>query len=585
MPFINRTGEMDASLQVSRARLAFFAKVDRLAFAIESSKSWPLVIFLVTYLPLTVLIASHKLMWDDEFFTLYLSRPGSLSGILKALETGADQHPPPFYLLIHQITAALGPSHLTLRLAAVFGYGLFCICLFFLLRNRTSVLWAMVGMLLPLVTNAAYYYASEARGYSLMLGFCSLALLSWQKATAVNRRSGWLCLLAGALIMAVSSHYYAILFVIPLGIGELTRTYLLKRVDIYIWLSFCAAAVPPIAFLSTIRHASQYSTHFWAIPYWSSVLQFYPTFLGTSATIFLLGALLYLFHGLWGVPCSVDNSEGHVPASGFVAWEILTWLSIAAIPIFAIILAKFVTHGYVERYALPGLIGAVLIICYTGFHVARQSRIIPFFLSLICVLFICLQGVFTLRAQPRLWSGVVDNMVSLAPHTAQPVVVSDVTLFHRVSFYAPRQLARSMIYLSDPADSWKYLRQDTIDRGLLDLRPWFPLHIVERARYVEEHSRFLVFGSVGPWNWLTYVFTPPGYKTEILERSGEALLLRVQKAVPTPESPRPDLHRADSEYLFNHVRATGPSLCEEWFSGDDVCVTIEQELQERLQRP
>jgi hypothetical protein len=88
--------------------------------------------------------------------------------------------------------------------------------------------------------------------------------------------------------------------------GELTRTYLLKRVDISIWLSFCAAAVPPIAFLSTIRHA-----------------------------------------------CSVDNSEGHVPASGLLAWEILTWVSVAAIPILAIILAKFVTHGYVERYALP----------------------------------------------------------------------------------------------------------------------------------------------------------------------------------------------------------------------------------------
>jgi hypothetical protein len=43
---------------------------------------------------------------------------------------------------------------------------------------------------------------------------------------------------------------------------------------------------------------------------------------------------------------------------------------------------------YVECYAPPGLIGAVLIICYTGFHVARQSRIILFCLSLICVLFI-----------------------------------------------------------------------------------------------------------------------------------------------------------------------------------------------------
>ena len=561
---------MDApSLPANSRRLAVLAHIDNLASGIQRSNTWPLLIFLTAYLPLTILIARHKLLWDDEFFTLYLSKPDSFSGILDALRTGADQHPPPFYFLTHQIMAALGPSHLTFRLASIFGYGLFCICLFFLLRNRTSVLWALVGMLLPLTTGA-YYYAAEGRGYALVLGFCSLALLSWQKAASHEKRLGWLCLLFGALVMAVASHYYAILFLIPLSIGELTRTYLRKRIDVLVWLSFCGAAVPPVVFLSTIRDASRYSAHFWAVPYWSRLFQFYPEFLGPSAPVFLLGTLVYLLSRSRVFRGSIANPEVQVSTSRLPLWEIVTWIGIAAIPVFAMFLAMFVTHGYIERYALSALIGAVLIVCYAGFHIARESRIVPFLVSLICLLFIGLQGVMILRAQSTLVSGLVDDIVFLAPHSAQPIVVSDVTLFHRASFYAPRQFARSLAYLSNPSYSVKYLQHDTVDKGLLDLRPWFPLNVVEQPEYVAEHPQFLVYGIIGGWDWLTFVFTPPAYKTEILDRLTVKLLLRVQKVAPG--SAQPNLR----QYLFSRVRTTGPSLCEEWFPGDTFCTAIEQ---------
>ena len=166
---------------------------------------------------------------------------------------------------------------------------------------------------------------------SLVLGFCSLALLSWQRAAVLEKRFGWLCVIFCALAMATASHYYAVLFVIPLCIGELTRTYLLRRIDVTIWISFFGIAVPPLLFLSTITHARHYSSHFWAIPYWSKLVEFYPTYLGTSATIFLLGLLVYLIISLRLAPqssgvhggdavssscpymgnCDVDRNSGH----------------------------------------------------------------------------------------------------------------------------------------------------------------------------------------------------------------------------------------------------------------------------------
>jgi hypothetical protein len=196
-------------------------------------------------------------------------------------------------------------------------------------------------------------------------------------------------------------------------------------------------------------------------------------------------------------------------------------------------------------------------------------------------LFIGVQGALTLLTQSLNLPGFVQDMSLLASHSGQPVVLSDATVFYQASFYAPRQLARKAVYLSDPANSVKYLNQDTSDRGMLDLRPWFPLNIVEYAPYVAEHSQFLVYGLVGQWNWMTYVVTPPAYRTELLARSGSKLLLRVQKAPAISEPAQPGLHRPDSNYLFNHIRTTGPSLCEEWFPGDSFCTMIEQKLRER----
>src|SRR5690348_7323183 len=99
MPSVNRTNSV---------RLIILARVDTLASAIENSGIWPLAIFLAIYFPLTAFLASHKLIWDDEFYTLYVSRLGSLSEILKPLATGAEQHPPIFFLLVHEIMAVFG---------------------------------------------------------------------------------------------------------------------------------------------------------------------------------------------------------------------------------------------------------------------------------------------------------------------------------------------------------------------------------------------------------------------------------------------------------------------------------------------
>ena len=151
-------------------------------------------VFTVLYAIPTVYLAHLKLFWDDEFFTLYLSRTPTWHDLLQALATGADQHPPSFYYLTHLMTTVFGSGHVTVRLPAILGFWLLCLCLYEIVRDLATPEWAVVAMFFPLSTGF-YFYASEARGYGMVCGFSALAMLSWMRSTAHrSARSIFLCL-------------------------------------------------------------------------------------------------------------------------------------------------------------------------------------------------------------------------------------------------------------------------------------------------------------------------------------------------------------------------------------------------------
>nr|MBA3915034.1 glycosyltransferase family 39 protein [Terriglobales bacterium] len=210
---------------------------------VAASRLWILALFTLFYVVPTVRLTRIKLFWDDEFFTLYLSRIPSWTILLQALATGADQHPPTFYYLTHSITQVLGTSHVTLRVTAIAGFWLLCVCLYEIVRSLTTPLWGVVAMLFPLTTNF-YYYATEARGYGLVAGFAGLAVLCWLEVSRSRRRRLYLPLLAFSLAAAVASHYYAGLIVLCLGLGELARTMLQRKIDWAVWTAFGFTGLP-----------------------------------------------------------------------------------------------------------------------------------------------------------------------------------------------------------------------------------------------------------------------------------------------------------------------------------------------------
>ena len=248
------------------------------------SRAIAYTLFAILYSVPNLVLAHRKLMWTDEFFTLYLSKT-NWNELWRALSTGGDQHPPSFYYLTHLIFNLAGTTHLTLRLAPLIGFGLFCICLCEIARRVVGRRWALVALLLPLTT-PDLDYATEGRGYGIELGFVTFSLLMWILAAEGKKRTWTVPALAAGLCLSVASHYYAVLLLIPLIAGELVKTRLRRSIDVPVYISFLAALIPLVLFAPIIVQARTYSANFWAKPSWGQMVMWYPQSTGYMILLF-----------------------------------------------------------------------------------------------------------------------------------------------------------------------------------------------------------------------------------------------------------------------------------------------------------
>jgi hypothetical protein len=550
----NSVLELDRQIQRGwRARLgsAFHSMVESRLFA------W--AVFTVLYAIPTVYLAHLKLFWDDEFFTLYLSRTPSWHDLLQALATGADQHPPSFYYLTHLMTTVFGSSHPTVRLPAILGFWLLCICLYEIVRDLATPEWAVVAMFFPLSTGF-YYYASEARGYGLVCGFAALAMLSWMRAAANRKRAVYIPLLAVSLAGAVASHYYAALAVVALAVGEVIRTRCTKKIDWPIWIAFTCTCVPILAFMGTIRSARGYSSHFWAIPVWSDAISFYPNQFGLGA--FAVLGTLTIALGLRVIRGRhIDEWAASWRKPSWSPWQAGAVCTLAALPVPTMLLAKFVTHGFTPRYCIFAIVGVTVLLFYfiSRFSLRRSTAAIGI---AACVLIFLLQ-VRQLNSTYKEGRAELDEDVrALSSLRDAPIVLMEVSVAHRLSYYAPRRLASRVVFVADANSSISYLGQDTVDRGLLDLRFWFPINIVRADSFLTDNREFYAFGQTSSWSWLTFDMAKWG-ETKLLGRGEQGRLLFFVDHVRVSEDPAAVQQQRilESKMLFATLPREGPSLC------------------------
>ena len=318
-------------------------------------------LFLIAFGVIAAIHSFYRPIWFDEWFTYELARLPSLGQIIDALGRGPEQAPPLDYLARRLSMAVIGDKAWAFRFPSVIATGLAMICVYGIVARRLGASYAWASTLILLV-GPGWFYATEARPYALMLGFIALAMLCWQRAEGGEGRTLPLVGLFLAVAAAQSSHYYAIIGVAPLFLGQLVRSWRTRRVDAIVWLTLLAGASVILAYIPLILHKRMYIATFWARPAWSMV----PELIEFCAGMLPIPLILLLSIAGAGLGTagafSARRPRLRTHCSGYRPEELAVALGYVFLPAFAVLLAKL-AHGVVtDRYVLPSTIGFALLI-------------------------------------------------------------------------------------------------------------------------------------------------------------------------------------------------------------------------------
>ncbi len=353
---------------------------------------WLVVAFLLAifYLVTSLHIASHRLFWFDEFFTVRIAQLPTWTMIWTALSHAADSLPPFYYMLVRVFQSLFGKSEVATRLPSALAMVAGLLLTFDCARRLTDGLHGLIALSV-LTCSFLPYYGYEARSYALYFMFAALALWLWTK-TASDLRSA--IFFGVALFLGVTMHYYAVMCLAPYALWELLRWKPWQRPSSKL-IAGVVGVVVPAALLSPLilSFSRKFSSGFWNRPSFAELRAIFPQ-------LFPDALLLLVLIMVWIVLSSAtDEDTALQPMS---AGEAVGWLFLC-IPLAGFVLAELGTNAFFSRYficVLPGV--AVAFACLLWRHFARDYRV-----SL---------GIFLLLAG---WGGAKQMAVARNPQSVE----------------------------------------------------------------------------------------------------------------------------------------------------------------------
>lgn len=505
-------------------------RVSTLLERFEQRKWLLLVLFSVVYFIGFCFIASKQVISNDELFTYYIARLPTFHDVWRALATGAEQTPPLFYTLTRADFALLGTSALAIRIPELLAFAVMCICLFHFVSRRTSVFYGFIAMLFPLMTTA-YNYVVFARPYAFVLAFSAFALLCWQWATEGQHRTPALVGLTVSLVAAISSHYYAVLCLFPLGLGELVRSTRRKRIDWGIWTALVLSMFPLLLFLPLIESARKLAPHFWAKPHWSSMAYYYQHFLLSPIALPLMAIFLVVVAYAALRQSKVDLEDPRL-LSCIATHEIAAVLGFLLIPVVGVLLGKTIVGAFSDRYALPAVIGVAIAVAWGLYAALDANPAVAFILGVLLCVFLVVKEVQTYRRAVAVQDQQASTYTFLEAHAKKniPIVISSPIDFLELTYDAPESLSRRLTYLADPKLGIRYTGTNDVEQGLLEMKHWAGLSVHPFRSFVAsgEDCYILFQTSDYPYDydWVIPALKAAHWKIQLLQwTDGKALFL------------------------------------------------------------
>jgi Dolichyl-phosphate-mannose-protein mannosyltransferase len=480
-----------------------------LAVVLWKGRLWFILAFSLIYLVLTFFQASCILLELDELCTFHISGARTIHEIWLALLSRADTNPPFQYIVVRGCFALFGKSGLVTRLPAIFGFLLMGLCMFKFVAEHSQGVCAYVAFLFPFST-AAYSLAPYARPYGLILGFCALSLLCWQSAIEHRFRILSLCGLTLSLIAATYTHFYAILFVMPIIVGEVVRSKITNTVDRQIWASVAIALLPVPMLIPLIKAAHAKSAYFFSKPTIRSIPDFYRILL--EPAIFPL-VIVLVFVVVYRAMASRKSITDVNRMTDIPLHEVAAAITLIGMPFMVGALAVTVTNAFGFTYPIAAVIGIGMIVGFMLDGLREEHTIIAVFI--IVLLFgwfvakvATLDVEIALRPNDTWSSAYGDDRITLSRYKAlslpavgaedqMPVAVADAHLFSQLSFYGPSNVTSRILYLTNRAGAIMYQGYDTDELTLTGLGPRAGMRIEDYRPFIQKHSQFLLLGSDG----------------------------------------------------------------------------------------
>jgi hypothetical protein len=426
-------------------------------------------------------VSLNRALWYDELLTLYLSRLPDLPTFWSALKTGPDLSPPLYDLCVRSLLPILGEHPTVLRLPALLAYLAMSYSIYKFVEFRYDFESACIAMVFPAITTGIKY-AWEARPYGLLLGFTGLAVLSWQRACAATTRPLAIIGLALGVTGAIWTHYYGVLIVFPLLLGESARIAAGRKIDWQIGatIALCLATLP---FLSPlIAHARAQSDTFWAKPELMQMVTFY-TWLFKYSLLPIVGCASVAL--LFGPSTGALSSDDSVPR-GFAVHERVAVAGLALLPVLAVIVSKLGTGAFTERYALPSLVGLGAMAGALAGWSARPARTMILLLLAVWIVALSTKALDPESAIGGPEQSIYQKLVQLEDRL--PIVVADGEKFVQANHYADPSVARRLYWLSTGKSNFDLHTRKELGR----LADWHPLNIRSLLEFADLNPEFFI---------------------------------------------------------------------------------------------
>ena len=525
----------------------FRAFAEEVEAALEHGRYFYLITFSILFVAMTALRALAKPFWYDELFTYYMSRLPDTATMWAAVKEGADLCPPLIFLATRASQKVFGDGLIATRLPAILGFLTMLLCLYRFVATRCGAAYGFAAMLFAALSGA-YAYSYEARSYGLVLGFCGLSLVAWQSASSGRYRRFAVAGLFFSLTAALLTHCYAVLILVPLGLGELVRTLRQRRIDWPVWIALLSASCCVLSYFPLLGASRGVS--FDNVTFRPTLRVLSECYLILARPVvapliaaFVIVAFMRPDRAPLAPPQEPDGLQPH---------EIAVAAGLALVPLYAYLVAKFVSHVFMTRYGMAAVVGLSILFAWFIYHAAERRRVTAWALSvLFAAWFVCAFGIWmgsTMRTKASASDrDSLPHSYELPPElvkTDLPFVASNGLFFLEADHYAPPTFVSRLVYIADPALAVRYTGSDVFDRGFPVMQKWFPIHahVEDYTTFVHAHRRFLVFGEFDhPLGWVTKKLLDDGAELRFLGQYhgpyGENLLLDVSMPAVEPALP------------------------------------------------